>query len=82
MNTETVTWFSVSAQLTNREIAEKLGDGLEPEKVDRRDLVLLRRQNHGVGCRTSPGILKIFANVAPDLVGTARRSFGNEIGVS
>jgi len=77
----TVLWFNISSDLSNREIGARLDSGVQPESDGTKNLVLFRRGDSGVACRACPTVLKVFAT-APELISAARQSFGHEVGES
>ena len=76
----TVLWFNVSSDLSNREIGTRLDSTIQPESDGTKDLVLFRRDNSGVACRVCPTLLKVFAT-APEVISAAKQTFA-EIGES
>lgn len=80
-NMTTVLWFNVSSDLSNREISARLDPTVMPENDEEKDLVLFRRGNSEVACRTCPTVLKVFTET-PEIVSAAHESFGQEIGES
>ena len=76
----TVLWFNVSSDLSNREISARLDPTVQSED-EGKDLVLFRRGNSRVACRACPNLLKVFAS-EPELISAAQQSFGQEVGES
>jgi len=78
---KTVMWFNISAELSNEEVAGKLGPGLSVENGGGKELKLIWSGTRAIGCRTTGNLLKIFLSERR-FIRRAKNSFGKEAGLS